>query len=113
MTKPSLKRSSRYWRRPAHQPGARAPASGRQCSHATVSEGYSSLEFDLATGKRGSRLIHAESLLRLLTGAEAAVVVNNCASAVLLVLSALAKGKRVVIARSVLVKSAAASACRM
>lgn len=69
-----------------------------------VSAGYSSLEFDLETGKRGSRLIHAESLLRLLTGAEAALVVNNCASAVLLVLSALTKGKRVVIARSQLVE---------
>ncbi len=69
-----------------------------------ASSGYTNLEFDLVTGKRGSRLIHAESLLQKLTGAESAVVVNNCASAVLLVLSALAKGKKVVIPRSQLVE---------
>ena len=79
-------------------------------SHATlhamdvVSRGYSNLEFDLETGKRGSRLIHAEGLLKKLTGAEAALVVNNCASAVLLTLSALANKKRVAIARSQLVE---------
>jgi L-seryl-tRNA(Ser) seleniumtransferase len=69
-----------------------------------VSRGYSNLEFDLESGKRGSRLIHAESLLQKLTGAEAALVVNNCASAVLLALSALAHKKNVVIARSQLVE---------
>ena len=55
-----------------------------------VARGYSTLEYDLEKGLRGSRLIHAESVLQKLTGAEAAVVVNNNASAVLLVLSALA-----------------------
>ncbi|WKZ34217.1 MAG: L-seryl-tRNA(Sec) selenium transferase [Anaerolineales bacterium] len=69
-----------------------------------ISRGYSNLEFDLGSGKRGSRLLHAESLLQKLTGAEAALVVNNCASAVLLVLSALANKKRAVIARSQLVE---------
>jgi L-seryl-tRNA(Ser) seleniumtransferase len=69
-----------------------------------VSRSYSNLEFDLETGKRGSRLIHAESILQKLTGAESALVVNNCASAVLLTLSALANKKRVVIARSQLVE---------
>jgi len=69
-----------------------------------VSRGYSNLEFDLETGKRGSRLIHAEAILQKLTGAEAALVVNNCASAVLLTLSALANRKSVVIARSQLVE---------
>lgn len=69
-----------------------------------VSRGYSNLEFDLETGKRGSRLVHAESLLQQLTGAESALVVNNCASAVLLTLSALANRKCVVIARSQLVE---------
>lgn len=69
-----------------------------------VSRGYSNLEFDLETGKRGSRLIHAEALLQKITGAESALIVNNCASAVLLTLSALANKKRVVISRSQLVE---------
>jgi L-seryl-tRNA(Ser) seleniumtransferase len=69
-----------------------------------ISRGYSTLEYDLEKGQRGSRLIHAEALLQKLTGAEAALVVNNCASAVLLVLSALANRRRVVIARSQLVE---------
>ena len=69
-----------------------------------VASDYSNLEYDLSKGKRGSRLIHAESILQKLTGAEAALVVNNNASAVLLVLSALANRKRVVIARSQLVE---------
>jgi len=69
-----------------------------------VSRGYSNLEFDLESGKRGSRLIHTGSVLRRLTGAEDALVVNNCASAVLLVLTALAKLKPVIIPRSQLVE---------
>ena len=69
-----------------------------------VSRGYSTLEYDLDKGKRGSRLVHAGELLKRLTGAEAAVVVNNNAAAVLLVLSALASRKRVIIARSQLVE---------
>jgi len=69
-----------------------------------VASNYSNLEYDLSKGKRGSRLIHAESILHKLTGAEAALVVNNNASALLLVLSALANRKRVVIARSQLVE---------
>jgi len=69
-----------------------------------VARGYSTLEYDLEKGVRGSRLIHAESVLQKLTGAESAVVVNNNASAVLLVLSALANRKRVIISRSQLVE---------
>jgi len=71
---------------------------------AQVSLGYSNLEFDLETGKRGSRLNHAEDVLKKLLNVEAAVVVNNNASAVLLVLSALASRKHVIIARSQLVE---------
>ena len=69
-----------------------------------VAPGYSSLEYDLEHGRRGSRLVHAENLLQRLTGAEAALVVNNNAAAVLLALTALARRHRVVIARSQLVE---------
>jgi len=69
-----------------------------------VSQGYSNLEYDLERGKRGSRLVHAEDLLRRLSGAEAALAVNNNAGAVLLALSALAARRRVVIARSQLIE---------
>ncbi len=69
-----------------------------------ASRSYSNLEYDLEKGARGSRLVHAESILQRLTGAEAAMVVNNNASAVLLVLSALANKKRVIISRSQLVE---------
>lgn len=65
---------------------------------------YSNLEFELDSGERGSRLSHIEGLLARLTGAEAAIVVNNNASAVLLGLSALAQGREVVISRSQLVE---------
>ncbi len=70
----------------------------------SIARGYSNLEFDLGTGKRGSRLNHAEAILKRLTGAEAAVVVNNNAAAVLLALSALANRRRVIIARSQLIE---------
>ncbi len=69
-----------------------------------AAEGYSNLEFDLSSGKRGERWIHAEAALIALTGGEGALVVNNNAAAVLLVLSALAARKRVLIARSQLVE---------
>jgi len=69
-----------------------------------ISKGYSNLEFDLKNGKRGSRLVHAESILKNLTNAEDAIVVNNCASAVLLVLSSLANRKYVLIPRTMLVE---------
>jgi L-seryl-tRNA(Ser) seleniumtransferase len=83
----------------------RAPLSNAAIqSMDAVSRGYSNLEFNLETGKRGSRLIHAETLLQRLTGAEAAVVVNNNAAAVLLILSALANKKRVIVSRSQLVE---------
>ena len=66
--------------------------------------GYSNLEYDLVAGQRGSRYVHAEALLCRLTGAEAALVVNNNAGAVLLTLSALARGREVIISRSQLIE---------
>ena len=65
-----------------------------------AARGYSNLEFDLDTGRRGSRQAQLQSLLQQLTGAEAALAVNNNASAVLLGLSALAAGKEVVVSRA-------------
>lgn len=69
-----------------------------------TAENFSTLEFDLVSGRRGSRSVHAAELLKLLTGAEDALVVNNNAAAVLLVLSALAKHKKAAISRTQLVE---------
>jgi len=78
----------------------RAPLSGDALNAIRrVAEGYSDLEYDLAEGERGSRHSHVEGLLRQLTGAEAAMVVNNNASAMLLALSSLATGREVIVSR--------------
>ena len=69
-----------------------------------VANGYSTLEFDLEQGKRGTRSIHAEKLLQTLLNVEAALVVNNNAGAVLLSLAALANRKKVIVSRSQLVE---------
>ncbi len=66
--------------------------------------GYSNLEYDLEAGERGSRYVHAEAILRELTGAESALVVNNNAGAVFLVLNTLAMGREVVVSRGQLVE---------
>lgn len=66
--------------------------------------GYTDLEWDAGSGQRGSRDLALDRQLRLLTGAEAALVVNNCASALLLALNTLAAGKEVLVSRSELVE---------
>lgn len=69
-----------------------------------VSQGFSNLEYDVETGRRGSRYSHCARLLTLLTGAEDAMVVNNCASALVLALSTLAKKREVLVSRGELVE---------
>ena len=78
----------------------RAPLSEESIRAASVAaSGYSNLEFDLETGKRGSRQAHISQLVCQATGAEAALVVNNNASAVMLGLAAIAAGKEVIVSR--------------
>ncbi|HEX4351798.1 MAG TPA: L-seryl-tRNA(Sec) selenium transferase [Polyangiales bacterium] len=69
-----------------------------------LGHGYTNLEYDLAAGERGSRYARATSLLCELSGAQDALVVNNCAAAVLLVLDTFAKGREVIVARNQLVE---------
>ena len=65
---------------------------------------YSNLEYDLEAGARGKRDVHTAELLKRLTGAEAAIVVNNCAAAVLVTLAALARGGEVIVSRGELIE---------
>ena len=83
----------------------RAPLSREtRAAISNISEGYSNLEFSLESGKRGKRSVHASRLLSLLTGAEGGFIVNNNAGAVLLILSALAEKKKVLVSRTQLVE---------
>ena len=69
-----------------------------------IAHGYTNLEYDLDQGARGSRYVHCVDLLRELTGAEDAIVVNNCAAALVLALSALARDREVIVSRGELVE---------
>jgi L-seryl-tRNA(Ser) seleniumtransferase len=83
----------------------RAPLAVSALEHvAAVARGYSNLEYDLGSGSRGSRQDHVAPILRRLTGAEAALVVNNNAAAVLLALAALAEGREVLVSRGELIE---------
>jgi L-seryl-tRNA(Ser) seleniumtransferase len=83
----------------------RAPLAGAALERVReVAAGYSNLEYDLHEGGRGSRQDHVAPILRRLTGAEAALVVNNNAAAVLLALAALAEGREVLVSRGELIE---------
>jgi L-seryl-tRNA(Ser) seleniumtransferase len=83
----------------------RAPLAAEAIERASrIAVGYSNIEYDLTAGDRGHRHVHAERLLRELTGAEAALVANNNAAATLLVLAALANGREVIVSRGELVE---------
>jgi L-seryl-tRNA(Ser) seleniumtransferase len=83
----------------------RAPLHPSAIQHLTeVSQAYSNLEYDLELGERGNRYTHVEDTLCRLSGAESALVVNNNAGAVLLVLNTLAEGKEVIVSRGELVE---------
>ena len=103
---PSLRRVLNATGVVVHTNLGRAPlAPAARAAVARAARGYSNLELDLATGARGSRHAHVERLLRELTGAEAALAVNNCAAAVLLAAAALAGGGReLVVSRGQLIE---------
>ncbi|SCJ38127.1 L-seryl-tRNA(Sec) selenium transferase [uncultured Clostridium sp.] len=83
----------------------RANLSRRACESVLEAAGYySNLEYDIKKGSRGSRHDHVEQLIRKITGAQAAMVVNNNAAATMLCLSALARGKEVITSRGELVE---------
>jgi L-seryl-tRNA(Ser) seleniumtransferase len=106
LARPSLRRVINATGVILHTNLGRAPlaASAREAV-TRAAEGYSNLELDLASGDRGSRHAHVEGLIRELTGAEAAIVVNNGAAAVLLSAAALAgPGRAIVVARGQLVE---------
>ena len=102
---PSLRRVLNATGVVVHTNLGRAPLSEpAQEAVARIAAGYSNLELDLARGERGSRHDHVEQLLCELTGAQAAIAVNNCAAAVLLACAALAGGRDTVVSRGQLIE---------
>ena len=105
LTRPGLKRVVNATGIVLHTNMGRAPLSAAaKTAIAGAVEHYSNLEIDLKTGKRGNRMAHVESLICLVTGAEAALVVNNCAAAIFLTLNSLCRRKEVVVSRGELVE---------
>jgi L-seryl-tRNA(Ser) seleniumtransferase len=102
---PSLRRVLNLTGTVLHTNLGRAPlAESALAAVSAVARGYSTLEYDLAAGQRGERHVHVEELLCRLTGAEAALAVNNNAGAVLLALSALAGGRSALVSRGELIE---------
>jgi L-seryl-tRNA(Ser) seleniumtransferase len=102
---PSLRRVLNATGVIVHTNLGRAPLPESALAHVRdVARGYANLEYDLAAGARGSRQDHVAAILRRLTGAEAAIAVNNNAAAVLLALAALAAGRDVLVSRGELIE---------
>jgi L-seryl-tRNA(Ser) seleniumtransferase len=101
---PSLDRAINATGIVIHTNLGRAPLCDAARQAAMSAGGYAVLEIDRATGARGSRQTHVQALLRELTGAEAALAVNNNAAAVLLALAALARGREALVSRGELVE---------
>src|SRR5215203_3702843 len=105
MRRPSLRRVLNATGIVVHTNLGRAPLAAEALERVVeVARGYSNLEYSLEDGRRGSRQDHVASILRRLTGAEAALVVNNNAAAVLLALAALAPGREVLVSRGELIE---------
>jgi L-seryl-tRNA(Ser) seleniumtransferase len=105
MNRPSLRRVINATGVVLHTNLGRAPlADSAVEAIADIASGFSNLEYDLESGARGSRYSHCVSLLQKLTGAEDALVVNNCAAAMVLTLNALASRKEVLVSRGELVE---------
>ena len=104
-SRPSLRRAVNATGIVLHTNLGRAPlADAALQAIAAIAGGYSNLEFDLDSGTRGSRYVHCASLLRELTGAEDALVVNNCAAALVLALNTIADGREAILSRGELVE---------
>jgi L-seryl-tRNA(Ser) seleniumtransferase len=102
---PSLRRAINATGVILHTNLGRSPLSSAAIARiAATAGGYSNLEYDLASGQRGKRDVHTARLLAEIAGAESAIVVNNNAAAVFLVLNTLAKGEEVIVSRGELIE---------
>jgi len=104
-TQPSLRRVINGTGVVLHTNLGRAPLAGAAIDAITrVASGFSNLEFDVDAGTRGSRYVHCAALLRELTGAEDALVVNNCAAALVLALNTVSNGRDAIVSRGELIE---------